>query len=426
MGDRSTTPEPDTTRTMTHTTDDASPITLDDDWEERAAEQLSETEFDTELGLELAKDAQRVVAGELSEQAFYEKYHDAVREEFGEDGRQLEAAPGEASGPDGGDESLEIGLSSLFDDEASRREFVKKGGVAAIGLSMLLGGGNAAAASAPAVDDGDAPRLGMVINLDNCDGCLECMVACKGLHGSSLGAHWIYVMSYADPDYEGENFFVRTCMHCGNAPCEKVCPVGARHTRGKDGLVLTDYDICIGCRYCMVSCPYGANYFQWGEPDSPRQNEHFTHDERGKWVDGPPPTGAMGKCTFEPAWQDGQAGEKLVGTTMCEMACTRDAIHFGDLNDPESAPNRHLREYREAHQNDRSEFDERSPDTVSTFRAMEGRGTEPGVIFIGNEPSQHAEQVEGPVRYEDVGLIDDRKREILDDGPEAESGGELA
>jgi len=441
MGDRSTPTDADTNRTMTHATDDDStPIAFDEEWEERAAEQLAETEFDAELGVELAKDAQRVIAGEMGEEAFHEKYHDAVVEEFGEDERQLGTVLAGTDDPDGGDDVLVgesdddtlDGDSGLFADESSRRSFVKHGGVAAMALSMLLGGDDASSEAAPSVEAAedaggeDSPRLGMVINLDNCDGCLECMVACKGLHGSSRGAHWIYVMQYADPEYEEENFFVRTCMHCGDAPCEKVCPVGARHTRDKDGLVLTDYDICIGCRYCMVSCPYGANYFQWGEPDSPRQNEHFTHDERGTWVDGPPPTGAMGKCTFEPAWQDGQAGEKLVGRTMCEMACTRDAIHFGDLNDPESAPNRHLREYREAHGNDRSEFENRSPDTVSTFRAMEHRGTDPGVIFIGNEPSQHAEQVAGPVTYEDVGLVDDRKREILDEGPHADDGGDLA
>jgi Fe-S-cluster-containing dehydrogenase component len=410
---------------MTHTNDESTPITFDDDWEKRAAEQLSETEFDTELGIQMARDAQRVIAGDLSEEAFHEKYHDAVREEFGEDERELDVV-GETSDQDRDDESIVARASSAFDDESSRREFVKKGGVFAMGLSMLMGSGDKASGTATSTEtDDDDTRLGMVINLNNCDGCLDCVVACKGLHGSSRGAHWIYVMTYADPDQEHENFFVRTCMHCGDAPCEKVCPVGARHTREKDGLVLTDYDICIGCRYCMVSCPYGANYFQWGEPDTPRNNEAFTHDGRDKWVDGPPPIGAMGKCTFEPAWQDGQAGEKLVGTTMCEMACQRDAIHFGDLNDPESDPNQHLREYRETHPNDLSEFENRKPDTVSTFRALEERGTDPGVIFIGNEPSQHAEQVAGPVSYEDRGLIDNRKEEILDDGPEA-SGGERA
>ena len=405
-------------------------IAFDDDWAARAAERLDETEFDTELGLAMARDAQRVVAGEMSEQAFYEAHHEAVAAEFGEDERVLEARPADDGDADGGDGPRLPGVpSDVLGDEASRRAFVKKGGLVAMGLSMVAGGPDdrsstaesedleaAAEAHAPAAT-GEGTRWGMVINLNNCDGCLDCVVACKGLHGSSRGAHWIYVMTYADPDQDHENFFVRTCMHCGNAPCEKVCPVGARHTREEDGLVLTDYDICIGCRYCMVSCPYGANYFQWGEPDSPRENEHFTHDGRGRWVDGPPPVGAMGKCTFEPAWQDGQAGEKLVGRTMCEMACDRDAIHFGDMNDPDSDPNRHLREYLAANPNDRETFADRPPDTATTFRALDERGTEPGVVFIGNEPSVHAEQVEGPVTYEDRGLIDHRKRALEEGAP---------
>ncbi|MFW5905321.1 MAG: 4Fe-4S ferredoxin N-terminal domain-containing protein [archaeon] len=411
------------------------PVTFDDDWEKRATSQLSDTDFDTELGIELAKDAQRVVAGELSDQEYYEKYHERIRDEFDETGQDLDWVPDEFTDLDGNGGNLTDRLTGVFDDEKSRREFVKKGGVAAMGLSLLLGGSDEASsvsdaapsATADASEETDeGTRLGMVINLDNCDGCLECVVACKGLHGTSRGAHWIYVMQYADPQHEHENFFVRTCMHCGDAPCEKVCPVGARHTREKDGLVLTDYDICIGCRYCMVSCPYGANYFQWGDPDTPRENENFTHDERDVWVDGPPPNGAMGKCTFEPAWQDGQEGEKMVGTTMCELACTRDAIHFGDLNDPESDPNRHLREYLDENPNDRSEFENRSPTTVSTFRAMEERGTDPGVTFIGNEPSVHSEQVEGPVRYEDVGLVDPRREKVLDQGPDVVDGGDQA
>ena len=102
-----------------------------------------------------------------------------------------------------------------------------------------------------------------------------------------------------------------------------------------------------------------------------------------------------------------------------------DAIHFGDLNDPESPPNQHLREYREGQGNDTSEFPDRKEHTVSTFKLMEERGTEPNVRFIGNEPSPHAEQVEGPVTYEEMGLVDDRK-EVLDDGAAATQGGESA
>ncbi|MFT4882864.1 MAG: Fe-S-cluster-containing dehydrogenase component [Natronomonas sp.] len=404
------------------------PIEFDDDWETRMERLLEEGDNDTELGLEMAKDAQRVVAGEMTDAKFHEKYHEAVLEEFGQDDRELDLlSADDADGEEGESADLSERLEGLFED-STRRDVMKKGGAAALGLSMLMGDndGQASAASTGDDDADEGTRWGMAINLNNCDGCLECVTACKTLHGTSEGAHWLYVMAYEDPDQSNENFFVRTCQHCGSAPCEKVCPVGARHTREKDGLVLSDYDICIGCRYCMVSCPYGANYFQWGEPDQTRDDENFTHDERGKWVDGPPPEGVMSKCTFEPAWQDGAFGDDLVGTTMCEQACRRDAIHFGDMNDPESAPNQHIKEYKEQHQNDLSEFENRNPNTVSTFRALEERGTDPGVVFIGNEPSQDARQVEGPVTYEEKGLVDNRKKEILDDGPAPDEGSEEA
>ena len=102
-----------------------------------------------------------------------------------------------------------------------------------------------------------------------------------------------------------------------------------------------------------------------------------------------------------------------------------DAIHFGDMNDPESAPNQHLREYREQQANDQS-YPNRKEHTVSTFKLMEERGTDPNVHYIGNEPSPHAEQVEGPVTYEDAGIVDNRKEEVLDNGAMANTEGEEA
>jgi len=85
----------------------------------------------------------------------------------------------------------------------------------------------------------------------------------------------MYVLAFEDGNVESPepdnyesvhdfNFLVRPCQHCTDAPCEKVCPTTARHTRDRGGLVLTDYEVCIGCRYCQVACPYGVNYFQWG------------------------------------------------------------------------------------------------------------------------------------------------------------------
>jgi Fe-S-cluster-containing dehydrogenase component len=402
--------------------DDDTPISFDDDEQERMERLLDDTEYDTDLGVEMAKDAQRVAAGELSEAEFYRQYHEDVLEEFGEDDREISGLLDDAGGDGFADR-----LSGLADDEGlSRREVMKKGGAAAVALG-LFASVDSETAAAQEGDEGEGTRYGMTINLNNCDGCLACVVACNEEHGTSRGANWMYVFTYEDEDQGDENFLVRPCQHCTDSPCTKVCPVGARHTREQDGLVLTDYDICIGCRYCEVSCPYGVNYFQWGEPDVPDSeiDDDHQYDERGRWVGSRPPKGVMGKCTFCVDRQDGQMGEDKIGTTACEEACAMDAIHFGDMNDPESAPNQHLREYREQQENDQS-YPNRKEHTVSTFKLMEERGTDPNVHYIGNEPSPHAEQVEGPITYEDAGIVDNRKEEVLDNGAMANTEGEEA
>jgi len=420
-------------------TDDESMYTTVDEEDRRL---LEGTDFDADLGAEMARDAQRVAADELSEVEFYRRYHDRILEEFDVDDREIEIPdPDEVDAEDvNAVDRVEEAFGGVGealrnvggDDAESRRSVMKKGAAAAaLGLSGLgtagattggEGGGGAGAAG----EDDEGTRWGMTINLNNCDGCLACMVACNEEHNLSRGANWMYVFSFEDEGQGDEtNFLPRTCQHCTDSPCTKVCPVGARHTREEDGLVLTDYDICIGCRYCEVSCPYGVNYFQWGEPDVPESEVDDDHqiDDRGRWVGSRPPEGVMGKCTFCVDRQDGQMGEEKIGTTACSEACAMDAIHFGDLNDPESPPNQHLREYRDGQENDTSTYQNRKDHTVSTFKLMEERGTEPNVRFIGNEPSPHAEQVEGPVAYEEVGLVDDRK-EVLDRGAAANGGEE--
>ncbi len=109
----------------------------------------------------------------------------------------------------------------------------------------------------------------------------------------------------------------------------------------------------------------------------------------------------MGKCTFCPQRQD--APDRR-GTAACALACPHDVIHIGDLNDPASAPMRHLARRREENPN------------LSTFRLLDQLGTEPNVIYIGHEPSERAEPVDGPTTYEDWGFVEDRR--ALLEGPE--------
>jgi Fe-S-cluster-containing hydrogenase component 2 len=106
-------------------------------------------------------------------------------------------------------------------------------------------------------------RWGMVIDLRKCIGCRYCVYACQAVNDVPDDMRWnVYLL---DRTPTGEVFHMtRPCLHCQDAPCVSVCPVGATFVRD-DGLVMMDYNKCIGCRYCQVACPYGARSFNWRE-----------------------------------------------------------------------------------------------------------------------------------------------------------------
>ncbi|MGQ3414043.1 4Fe-4S ferredoxin N-terminal domain-containing protein [Natrinema sp. LN54] len=351
-------------------TDDESFHPLGEEWEDELETMLDDTEYDSDLGMEMAQDAMRVTKGELSESEFHERYHEDVMEEFGEDERPTkeayEAAQEEAKG-------TASNMLDAFDGDGgeTRRETMKKMGVgaAAVGVGAFGATHDPPEQSLSAAESGEGghsettehsdTQWGMTIDLERCDGCLSCMTACTSENSLDQGVNWMYVMAFEDeltsssspqPDVVGGqsdfNMLVRPCQHCTDAPCEKVCPTTARHTRDKDGLVLTDYDVCIGCRYCQVACPYGVNYFQWDEPDtdySELDESHtmgeYEHGER--WVDSRAPRGTMSKCTMCPSRQDGNQGDEMIGTSACEDACPPNAIQFGNVKDEKSDPSQH-------------------------------------------------------------------------------------
>jgi molybdopterin-containing oxidoreductase family iron-sulfur binding subunit len=339
---------------------------LGESWQDDLEDLLDDTEYDTELGMEMGRDAMRVTKGELSEAEFHERYHDDVMAEFGEDERPI-ASPDDTEGDEGGIGST---LLELANGDESRREMLKKAG-AGFGFASLGWGAvdqqepERSVEEAGEVQDTDeGTQWGMTIDLENCDGCLACVTACNEEHNWDQGANWMYVLAFEDGEVEspdpdtvdvdpencGENpvvhdfnYLVRPCQHCTDAPCEKVCPTTARHTRDEGGLVLTDYEVCIGCRYCQVACPYGVNYFQWDEPnvDVEEIDPEALYDQRERWVSSRAPRGVMSKCVFDPPRQDGNFGDELVGTTACESACPPNVIQFGDKNNPASDPERY-------------------------------------------------------------------------------------
>lgn len=364
-------------------------------WAARADAVLEGSGYDTELGKRVAGDARRVVAGELSPAEFGQRYHEAFLQEFGRDDR-----PDSPTSAGRGKPSDETRLMT-------RREALAALGGTVTGV-LFLGElvrsarlpGHAAPSQGAATGfaGGETAQIqyGMVIDLERCDGCLYCVDACRTANGLSDGVLWPYVFAFQEPDGDRTQFLVRVCQQCSQAPCIMVCPTAARHRRPSDGLVLTDYDVCIGCRYCEVACSYGVNYFQWGDPVN--YGGTFTgqrRDARGIAVSGDPPTGVMGKCNYCPLRQD---DPELRGTTACSDACPMNAIHVGDMNDPDSEPNRYLARRREE-----------NGGRLPVFRLLEDLGTQPNVIYIGSPPSPRAELVENPVSYSEWGLAVNRK-----------------
>jgi tetrathionate reductase subunit B len=154
-------------------------------------------------------------------------------------------------------------------------------------------------------------RWGMVVEVKRCIDCRACMIACQVENRVPLDKHrnWVgHVGPTGKFPVLGLRFEPGNCMHCENPPCMRVCPTGATYQR-EDGLVLVDFDKCIGCRYCIEACPYDARYLD-------------------------PERGVVDKCTFCVHRLD--AGQPPA----CVETCIGGSRHYGDLNDPDSEVSR--------------------------------------------------------------------------------------
>ncbi len=166
----------------------------------------------------------------------------------------------------------------------------------------------------------------MLIDLAKCDGCGECTEGCTAIHFVPEGQEWIKVYKIKD-EFGGEFFLPRPCMNCENAPCVKVCPVGATFRRD-DGAVLIDHNRCIGCRYCMAACPYDARYFNWGDLSlSPEEQGHVYSIEE-PW---PHRVGTVEKCMF--CVHFARQGQLPACAASCTKEMGNGAIYFGDLRE---------------------------------------------------------------------------------------------
>jgi molybdopterin-containing oxidoreductase family iron-sulfur binding subunit len=187
-------------------------------------------------------------------------------------------------------------------------------------------------------------KWAMVIDLRKCVGCFGCTVACKSENVSPPGVIYrkVYEEEFGRYPNVGRKFLPRPCMHCDSAPCVNVCPVKATR-REEDGIVTIDYEKCIGCKYCIVACPYGARSFDEGKfytERTPQLQEYekrpnfeyerkYTRRKRVLPIGGSP-IGNARKCHF----CRHRINKGLLPA--CVTTCIGKATFFGDLNDKES------------------------------------------------------------------------------------------
>ena len=186
--------------------------------------------------------------------------------------------------------------------------------------------------------------FGYALNISKCKGYRKCVDACveENNQGRDTQIQYIRVLEmergsmnleesnhYYDPEtvpQKGKFYMPVQCMQCENPPCVRACPVKATW-KETDGVVVIDYDWCIGCRYCMTACPYWARHFNWNEPELPPEELNpVTHYLGNR----PRSKGVMEKCMF--CIQRTRKGKQPA----CMEACPTGARVFGNLLDPES------------------------------------------------------------------------------------------
>ncbi len=193
--------------------------------------------------------------------------------------------------------------------------------------------------------------FGYGLDISRCIGCRRCVYACVDENNLSIDPqiHWIQVLEmekskgvnfhHANLHYDREkvpdddHFYLPVaCQQCENPPCVKACPVEATW-KEKDGIVVVDYNWCIGCRNCMAACPYGARHFNWKKPSyiDPKTKKKSELNEDTHYLGNRPrPQGIVDKCTF--CVQRTREGKYPA----CVEICPVGARKFGNLLDPDS------------------------------------------------------------------------------------------
>lgn len=191
-------------------------------------------------------------------------------------------------------------------------------------------------------------RWAMVVDISICAknrDCRTCIDACHEVHNIPYindpkeEIKWIWTSTFGkvfENDvyvFSAQNLgsypVLLMCNHCENPPCVKVCPTKATWKR-RDGIVMMDYHRCIGCRYCMAACPYGARSFNWKDNRGLIRKINYDFPIRSK--------GVVEKCNF----CEERISKGLI--PKCAEVCKYGALKFGDLSDPDSSVSKTLRE----------------------------------------------------------------------------------
>jgi molybdopterin-containing oxidoreductase family iron-sulfur binding subunit len=163
----------------------------------------------------------------------------------------------------------------------------------------------------------------MVIDLALCKNARKCITACQKMHHLPEDKEWLSVKLMKDNKESAPYWFPKTCFHCDNPPCVKVCPVDATFKRD-DGLVLIDNERCIGCKFCMAACPYSTRVFNWGEPELPEEIASLPYSPE---TSVPSRVGTVEKCDFCPDMA------RMGMLPDCVTACPNGVFYFGDENE---------------------------------------------------------------------------------------------
>ena len=253
-------------------------------------------------------------------------------------------------------------MNKVYNKKITRRDFVKLSslGVAAVVIPAVAG--QPAQAQSPL----EGKKLVMVIDLHKCTGCGSCSITCKNENNVQGDVYWSSRISKTTGEFPNVRYeYITTlCNHCEKAPCVKACPVRAMY-KGPGDITMHNPEKCIGCRYCILNCPYGVINFNavkthkfW------RDDKPLIDDITSSAVEVTEEVGGTVIPYYNPARELSRSGTGLrnKGTVekctfcdhrvskgelpYCVESCPANARIFGDLNDPSSEVSQILGKFR--------------------------------------------------------------------------------